>query len=245
MAKNVLVTGGTTGIGLATAQRFAAQGCNVVITGRNQDRIDSAIETLGGKIRGVVADHSMVVDNQRVADFCRDELGTLDVVICNAGICLASHIDTLAEKDFDYEMGTNFKGPLFLIQSCLPLLKEGASIIVTTSVNDVKGIAGQVVYSATKAALRSAVRTLAVELAPRGIRVNAVAPGPIDTPIFDKAATTTATAQSLRDYEAQIPALKRLGKPDEIASVFEFLASEQAKYMTGADVRVDGGWGDI
>ncbi|MBY3381823.1 SDR family oxidoreductase [Rhizobium laguerreae] len=243
--RSVLVSGGTTGIGFATAARFISGGARVLITGNNETRLAEAARTLGPDCFYVDANNGDIRQTRRVSEAIEHHLGQLDVLVANAGVCLASNIEALDEAKFDQEFNVNFKGTIFLIAACLPLMTRGSVILATTSVNDVKGIVGQLVYSATKAALRSAVRTLAAELAPRGIRVNGVAPGPIDTPIFEKASSDPAQVAEWKETEANITTLKRLGTPGEIAAVFEFLASEQASYITGADIRADGGWADI
>lgn len=243
--KKVLVTGGTTGIGFATARAFLEGGADVLITGANAERVKSAAERLGPRCDGLVADNAQVAGGRAAATACEARFGRLDVLVANAGVCLTSHIDSLDEAGFDREMATNFKGTFFLIQACLPLLGPGACILVTTSINDVKGFPGQVVYSATKAALRSMVRTLAAELAPKKIRVNGVAPGPIDTPIYGKISPDSALVDSIKSAEVQSTVMKRLGRPEEIADAFLFLASERASYITGIDLRVDSGWADI
>lgn len=243
--KIVLVTGGTTGIGFATARSFLAEGATVVITGANADRLEAARAQLGQNCHAFRADNALPADSQKLADHCRKLFGRIDVLIANAGICLGSEILSVTESAYDREMGINLKGTLFLIQHCVPLMPRGSAISITTSGNDDQGIAGQLVYSATKAALRSIVRTLAAELAPSGIRVNGVAPGPIDTPIFDKAFPDREAAERMRVFEAGLPALKRLGRPEEVADAFVYLSGQKASFITGANLRVDGGWVDI
>jgi NAD(P)-dependent dehydrogenase (short-subunit alcohol dehydrogenase family) len=243
--RNVLVTGGTTGIGFATAKLFIERGANVLITGLSPDRVERATTQLGSRCRGIVADNSSIGDSQNLADSCRQAFDALDVVVANAGVTYISKLDSLDEEAFDREMSINFKGTVFLIKACLPLIREGGCILTTTSVNDVKGFTGMLVYSATKAALRSMVRTLAVELAPRKIRVNAVAPGPIDTPIFAKLAEDPREVEKLKSDESGAVLMRRMGRAEEIAAAFVFLAGPQAGFITGANLRVDGGWADI
>ncbi len=243
--KKILITGGTTGIGFATAKAFLSRGASVAITGSSQERLDWALEELGHGACGLVADAGVSGAWQKLADFCSEKWGCIDILILNAGVCLTSRIGELNEAEFDREMSVNFKFSIFTVNSCLKLLQGGSVVLFTTSVNDVLGIPGQLVYSSTKAALRSAVRTLAAELAPRGIRVNAVAPGPIDTPIFDKFSSDPVVVANAKSFEAGLTVAKRLGKPEEIAAAFLYLASEGASYVTGVDFRVDGGWADI
>lgn len=240
-----LVTGGTTGIGFATAEAFLKEGATVIITGANEERLKQAKTRLGERCHAFAADNARPEASKALAEFCRDQFGRVDVLIANAGICLGSNISAVTEAEYDREMDINLKGTLFLIQHCLPLIPRGGAIAITTSGNDDQGIPGQLVYSATKAALRSVVRTLAAELAPRGIRVNGVAPGPIDTPIFDKAVPDPRAAQAMREFEAGLPALKRLGRPSEVADAFVYLSGQKASFITGANLRVDGGWVDI
>ncbi len=241
----VVVTGGTTGIGFATAEAFLKEGASVIITGASKERLKQASARLGEGCHAFLADNARPEASKTLAEFCRTRFGRIDVLIANAGICLGSKIADVTEAEYDREMDINLKGTLFLIQYCLPLIPHGGAIAITTSGNDDQGIPGQLIYSATKAALRSVVRTLAAELAPRAIRVNGVAPGPIDTPIFDKALPDPKAAKAMREFEAGLPALKRLGRPSEVADAFVYLSGQKASFITGANLRVDGGWVDI
>lgn len=243
--KTAVITGGTSGIGLATARKFSELGARVLIVGSSARSVDAALKALGPDAAGVAADLADTGALDGLKALVERSGGKVDTLVCNAGICLTSRIDSLDEAAFDREMAINVKAALFTVKTCLPFMGPGATILFTTSVNDVLGLPGQIVYSATKAALRSAVRTLAAELAPRGIRVNSVAPGPIDTPIFDKFSSDPKVVAAAKEFEANLTQAKRLGRPGEIADAFAFLASDGATYVNGANLRVDGGWADI
>ncbi|QEX22649.1 short-chain dehydrogenase [Hypericibacter adhaerens] len=243
--KSALVTGGTTGIGFAAAQTLVEAGARVMITGQNAERVQAAATRLGSPAIGIVADNRSVEAIAAVARQARERFGRLDILVANAGVTWSARIEEVSEADFDAQMAINFKGSFFAIQKCLPLMDRGGSVVLTSSCLDAKGVPAMAVYSASKAAVRSLVRTLAAELAPRGIRVNSVAPGPIDTPIYDKIGLSSADADRLRDEEARATVMKRMGQPEEVGRAILFLASDAAAYVTGADLRVDGGWTDI
>jgi NAD(P)-dependent dehydrogenase (short-subunit alcohol dehydrogenase family) len=243
--KRAVVTGATTGIGFAVAKALIEAGCRVVVTGQNEERVAAANLALGESAIGVVADCRSLTDIRRAISRARETLGQVDVLFANAGVTWPGMIEAVSESSFDDQMDINFRGAFFSIQQCLPLMSAGGSIIMTSSCMDEKGYPGMAVYSASKAAVRSLVRSLAAELADRQIRVNSVAPGPIDTPIFDKLSPSRAEAEKARRDEANETVMKRLGGADEVAKAVLFLASDQASYITGANLRVDGGWTDL
>jgi NAD(P)-dependent dehydrogenase (short-subunit alcohol dehydrogenase family) len=239
--KRVLVTGGTTGIGLETARRFHAEGARVIVTGKNEATLDQARGALPKDILVLRSDAGCLADADALAARIERELGGLDVVFLNAGIGRFAPIDAVSEADWDEMFAVNVKGPYFLLRRLLPLLEPGSTVLFNTSVVSVKGFAATSIYSATKAALRSVVRTMAAELVARGIRVNAVAPGPIVTPIYAKLGFDAATQAGFEQSMADLNPMKRFGRPEEVAEVALFLASPAASYITGADWAVDGG----
>jgi len=239
--KTALVTGGTTGIGLATARLFLAEGARVAVTGLNPDTLDAARRELGERALVLRCDASDVGDQARLAATLREALGTLDVVFVNAGIGDFRPLDQWEEAGFDRSFATNLKGPFFLLQALLPLLSNPASVVLNTSVNAQLGMPNSSVYAATKAALRSLARTLSGELVGRGVRVNAVAPGPVTTPIYGKLGLPPEQLQQMAEgIRAQVP-LQRFGTPDEVAQAVLFLASEASSYVVGSEMLVDGG----
>ncbi len=243
--KHALVTGGTTGIGYAIAEALAGAGAKVMITGQDAARVKAAVAKLGPQAIGIAADNRSMAAIGALAAEAKAKLGRIDVLAANAGVTWTAKIEDVTEADFDGQWGINFKGNYFVIQKCLALMPKGGSIVMTSSGNDAMGFDSMSVYSATKAAIRSLVRSLAVELAPRGIRVNSVAPGPIDTPIYEKIGLSPEATEQLRKDEASLTVLKRMGRPEEVGQAALFLASDAASYITGANLRVDGGWADI
>lgn len=236
-----LVTGGTTGIGLAAALLLQQRGHDVVVTGQNPDNLADAQRLLGEKAVVLKADARSVADAARVATEIQRRFGRLDVAFLNAGVARFAPIEAFDEAFYDDQLAVNVKGVLFQLQKLVPLLGAGASVILNTSVVNQKGIAGASVYSATKGALVAALRALAVELAPKGIRVNAVSPGPIETPIYGKLGMPAEAVASFKSgMTAQVP-LGRFGTAAEVAEVVGFLASKGASYVTGVEVSVDGG----
>jgi NAD(P)-dependent dehydrogenase (short-subunit alcohol dehydrogenase family) len=243
--KVAVVTGGNSGIGLATAKRLQEEGARVAISGRSKKTLDEAVRTLGNGLVAVQADVAKLTDADKLYAEVSQKLGKIDVLFVNAGVAKFAPLAETSESLYDEQFDINIKGAYFTIQKALPFLNDGASIILNTSVADRKGNAGASAYSATKAALRSLARTAAAELVGRGIRVNAVAPGPIVTPIFGRTGLPKeAFDEFAKDILAKNP-MKRFGQPEEVAGVVAFLASQDASYITGVEINVDGGYGQI
>ncbi len=243
--KVALVTGGNSGIGLATAKRLQEEGARVAISGRSKNTLDEAVRTIGNGVVAVQADVAKLADVDKLYAEVTRKLGKIDVLFVNAGVAKFAPLAETSESIYDEQFDINIKGGYFTIQKALPYLNEGASIILNTSVADSTGQAGTSAYSATKAALRSLARTVAEELAGRGIRVNTVAPGPIITPIFGRAGLPKETIDEwAKELVAKVP-MKRFGQPEEVAATVAFLASQDASYITGVEINVDGGLGQI
>ncbi|PRY35731.1 SDR family oxidoreductase [Umezawaea tangerina] len=237
--KNVVVTGGSSGLGLATAALLVEGGARVLITGRRQEALDAAAEQLGKNAVAVRSDASSLSDIDALAGRVESELGSVDALFANAGITDFVPFEAMSEKVYDELFEVNAKGPYFTVQKLVPLLTSGSGVVLTTSVANVLGIPAISAYAATKAALRSMTRGLARELLPRGIRVNAVSPGPIDTGILDRAMPQEAADRTKAEMAAQNPML-RFGDPAEVARAVAFLAFD-ATFTTGAELAVDGG----
>jgi NAD(P)-dependent dehydrogenase (short-subunit alcohol dehydrogenase family) len=240
--KVALVTGGSSGLGLATAQRFAAEGARVFITGRRQEELDKAVALVGGEAVGVRGDVSRLGDLDRLYEVVGQKAGRLDVLFANAGGGEFMALGQVTEAHFDKYFGINVKGTLFTVQKALPLMPDGASIVLNGSMVSAKGFPAFGVYAATKAALRSFARTWSVDLKHRRIRVNVVAPGTVVTPAYKS--ELGMTDEQVQQFEAQAAAatpLGRAGTPDEIAKAVLFLASDDSSYVTGIELFVDGG----
>ena len=245
--KTALITGGTTGIGFATARRLLADGvAKLVVTGQDESRLAAAARELGSAVTPVRADVRSLAGLDTLAEAGREALGgRLDVLFANAGVGSFAPIEAVGEQFYDDQFDVNVKGMLFTIQKLLPLMGEGSSIVLNASAVNAKGVAGGHVYFATKAAVRSLARTLAAELAPRGIRVNAVSPGLVPTPFVGKMGLPQEALDGFAGMIKSQAPLGRLGKPEEIASAVAFLASDDATYVTAADLAVDGGWMNV
>jgi NAD(P)-dependent dehydrogenase (short-subunit alcohol dehydrogenase family) len=240
--KTALVTGGTTGIGYATAELFLAEGARVAITGQDSGRVAAAAASLGRDVVAIRADAADLADIERATRTVADAFGKLDVLFVNAGVAKFMPAEASDEALYDAIFDVNVKGAFFTIQKALPILNDGASVIVNTSINASMGMAGTAFYGASKAAMRNIVRTLARELAGRGIRVNAVAPGPIETPIFGKTGMSAADMEAIgKSLVSHIP-LGRFGQASEIAGPVLFLAGPDSSFVTGEEIVVDGGW---
>lgn len=243
--KVALVTGGNSGIGLATAREFVGEGAYVFITGRRGPQLAAAVDEIGRNIRGIRADVSISADLDRLFSQIKNEKGKLDIVFANAGIAKYAALGQITEEDYDSIFDTNVKGVLFTVQKALPLIPEGGSIILNASIVGSKGLPANSVYSATKAAVRSFARTWTTDLKDRRIRVNVVSPGPIDTPGLRELLGSTEAGQERAKMISTAVPLGRLGKPQEIARAVVFLASDDSTYVTGIELFVDGGTAQV
>jgi len=243
--KVAVVTGGNSGIGLATAKQFRDEGAHVAISGRSQKTLDEAAKELGKDALVVKADVSKLGDTEKFFPAVEKRFGKIDVLFVNAGIAKFVPVDQVSEEHYDEIFDINAKGAYFTVRRALPYLNDGASIILNTSVVSHKGFPAASVYSGTKAAMRSFTRTLAAELAARNIRVNAVAPGPIETPIFERTGLSEEERDDFAKNAIAAVPLKRFGKPEEVATTVAFLASKDASYITGVELDVDGGMGQV
>lgn len=243
--KVAVITGGNSGIGLATAKRFQEEGARVAISGRSTKTLDETVKALGNNLLAVQADVSKLGEIDKLYAEVSRTLGKIDVLFVNAGVAKFAPLADTSEGLYDEQFDINIKGAYFTIQKALPFLNDGASIILNTSVAGIKGSPNTSAYAATKAAMRSLVRTAAAELVSRGIRVNAVAPGPIVTPIFGRTGLPQEGIDEFsREVMKRVP-MGRFGQPEEVASAVAFLASQDASYITGVELNVDGGYGQI
>ena len=243
--KRALITGGTTGIGLATARLFMAEGARVAITGQSAERLDDARRELGPNVLAIRADAGRVADAAALVAEVGRAFDGLDVLFLNAGVAKFVPLEQVTEAFFDETFDVNVKGVLFTVQAAAPLLRNGASVIVTTSVSNVMGMVGSTVYAATKAAARSLVRAMAAELLPRGVRVNAISPGPIDTPIVTKGGLSPEQVRGMVGmFISKVP-MGRMGHADEVAKTALFLASDDSSFVAGAEIVVDGGLSEV
>src|SRR3984893_8651397 len=243
--KNALITGGTSGIGIATAKAFVNEGAYVFITGRRKTELASAVKEIGRNVTGIQGDVSNLGDLDRLFAQIKRENGKLDMVFANAGVAKLAAFGTITEELYDWTFDINVKGLLFTVQKALPLLPDGASIILNASVVASKGLPTNSVYSATKAAIRSFARTWTTDLKDRRIRVNAVSPGSIDTPGLNGLLGSSETGEQSKKMLSSVTPLGRFGRPDEIAKAVVFLASDDASYVTGTELFVDGGFAQV
>jgi len=233
--KVAVITGGTSGMALATAKLFVEEGAYVFITGRDKERLDKAVKEVGKNVTGVKGDAASLEDLDRLYDTVKKEKGKIDILFASAGRGDFGAISDITEKHFDEIFNLNVRGTLFTVQKALPLFNDGGSIILNGSIAAVKGFPGLGVYNASKAAVRSFARTWTMDLKPRNIRVNVLSPGTIDTPILDP------FSQETKDYFVSLIPMGRMGRPEEIATVALFLASDDSSFVTGIDLHVDGG----
>jgi NAD(P)-dependent dehydrogenase (short-subunit alcohol dehydrogenase family) len=246
--KVAVITGGNSGIGLATVQRFVSDGAYVFITGRRQSELDAAVKKIGKNITGVQGDVSNLADLDRLYSTVKEEKGRIDILFANAGVGELVPLGEITEAHFDKTFGINVKGLLFSVQKALPLFQDdgrGGSIILNASIASSKGIEALSVYSATKAAVRSFARSWTVDLKHRKIRVNAISPGPIDTPGASGLVQGEEQIEQFKASQVAAVPLHRIGSPDEVAKVVSFLASDESSFITGIELFVDGGMAQI
>lgn len=238
--KIAVLTGATSGLALASAKLFVAEGAKVYVTGRNQDNLDQAVRDLGGKATGIRADSSKLADMEKLFQSVKAQEGHINILFASAGAGgMNMPLGTITEEAYDSIFDLNVKGTIFTVQNALPLMQDGGSIILTGSIAGVKGFPGMSIYNSSKAAIRALGRTWAAELKDRNIRVNVISPGPIDTAVFAK-----APAEMKAHFASMVP-LGRLGRPEEIATTALFLASGDSSFITGTELFVDGGTAQI
>ena len=239
--KVAVITGGTTGIGQAAARLFHAEGARVFITGRSDKTLAEAKKQLPAEIVAIKSDASRLEDIDALAEALKSKAGHIDVLFINAGIAKFMPVEAITPEIFDEMFNINFRGAFFTVQKLLPLLGKGSSVVLTTSIAADLGMATSSVYGATKAALSSLARTLSNELASRGIRVNEVSPGPIETPIYEKLGMPVEQTAGFKEMMAGMVPVKRMGTADEVAKAALFLASDDSSYLLGSKIRIDGG----
>lgn len=242
--KVAVITGGSSGIGLGIAKRFASEGASVVIAGRRQTELDAAVASIGGEISAVRVDISKLADLDALYEFVRSRYGRVDIVVANAGSGTYAPLGEISEEQFDQAFGINVKGTLFTVQKALPLLSPGSAVILTGSGMSIKGMASLSVYGATKAAIRNLARSWILDLKGKGIRVNVLSPGPIRTPALVGMVPPEQEQAFLESFAPNIP-LGRVGEPDEIAKAAVFLASDASSFVNGVELFVDGGMAQI
>lgn len=243
--KIAVVTGGSSGIGLATAKRFVDEGAYVFITGRRQSELDKAVAHIGRNVTAVRGDTAKIEDIDHLFEVVKVEKGVLDVLYVNAGDVQVVPLDNATPEHFDAMFGVNTRGLFFTVQKALPLMRSGGSIILNSSIAAMKGMPGYSAYSGSKAAVRTFARAWTQELKGRGIRVNTLSPGPVDTPIIDRQAPNSEIAAQMRAGLAAHVPLGRLGRPEELAAAALFLASDEASFVAGIDLQVDGGLAQV
>jgi NAD(P)-dependent dehydrogenase (short-subunit alcohol dehydrogenase family) len=243
--KVAVITGGNSGIGLATAKEFKEQGARVVITGRDQKTLDEAKGEIGGEVLAVRSDTSSLTDIDKLFNMVKERFGKIDVLFVNAGIGKFAPVEAVTEEVFDSIMNINFKGAYFTIQKALPLLNDNASIVLNASIIANIGMPNSSVYAASKAALITLARTLSAELVGRGIRVNVVSPGPVTTPILGRMGMPQDVLdETTKSIQTQVP-MKRFGRPEEIAKTVLFLASSDSSFLLGTEIVADGGMSQL
>jgi len=239
--KIAVITGGSAGIGLATAKLFAAEGAKVIITGRNADTLKKATGEIGAGAIAIQADSSKLAELDHLYKLVGEKYGKIDVLVANAAVYVLAPLTDFTEEMFDKQSDVNFKGTFFTVQKAVNYLNDGASVILLSSIANAKGVPNHASYSATKAAIRSLGRSFSVELMDRKIRVNVLTPGPVDTDVFDQVTSSKEEANAFKENMAQFTPIKRVGKPEEIASAALFLASDDSTFMIGSELLIDGG----